>query len=747
MKIRNSSTKHSDILIPLSEKTMATICDDRTCHTGSTGCSMQETSAIDNKQQYLVQHAYKQIANMLADCASNLATKLDVGRSLLFIKRCLLTNKTKIGLRNRSHFSRKSIVNSWLGNGARTNLLKAIQVITTVHFIMNLPTVSAVVNEFDIGDIVPTVYGQLAQGAVIAGFGVLCSTGQGEWPVDALADGPLSSISSAVWLWRHRRLAERTRELTDISETRINGDVHPNGSIKQRAVGALPGIATSVSAFLLYFLSSLDKHTWKWALLVSGLGIMSEGTRLMATWLTTTCLDYTYISERDIRFGDPSVVTDVQQRAFVKWEDSKLRAVRSWAEFSDVSKAEQGHLSGYVHQTWHWAKYGQATAALTFFCLASVLAILSAGSLVASGDTSLSAGILGFIVCICANGHLRRDNSRSYMSPQQYESILAAARLSSLAADIIDEQYGFLSSETFIFRSLMTTGSTFVYNVKKYQAYKIQSGLTVDMHDVYHKYAYVFPNLDRFLSLRSEATGRSIILETADALYCRALLLIRHAHTCTSGVPRMRGTKCNVNTMRLLSAVLLASEHTHCNGVREILTGVKSWMNHEDLIWSIIGRLATLEMMVVPQMQRQLESTTALELALRVCQMSMYENVPAGDMLEAVPTALYYLLTESTVLASASARVVERAIDKYGAVSMIAALDEVIVFVDKYTIECRGKLHNWPGGFIPIILEEAVTSQPPAYTLAKAVFGPKLLKHQSIADEVSIQVSNLALVS
>ncbi|CAO3674901.1 unnamed protein product [Umbelopsis ramanniana] len=129
-------------------------------------------------------------------------------------------------------------------------------------------------------------------------------------------------------------------------------------------------------------------------------------------------------------------------------------------------------------------------------------------------------------------------------------------------------------------------------------------------------------------------------------------------------------------------------------------------------------------MMLLPHLRRQLESSNTLDLALRVCHMKMYENTPSGDLLEAVPTVMYYLLTGNTALAHATASVVQHAIYTFGTIDMTLALDQVIVRLDKYTINCQGKLHDWPGGLIPIVNWSVSTNQLRYYALAKATFGP-----------------------
>jgi hypothetical protein len=309
-----------------------------------------------------------------------------------------------------------------------------------------------------------------------------------------------------------------------------------------------------------------------------------------------------------------------------------------------------------------------------------------------------------------------------------YYTMIAAKRVVALSQDIVEsEGFMVLHPKIFVFHSLMTTGGTITYKGKKYPACKPGPGGLIDMHDVYHKYARLNPIMNRIFNIVEDDTGRSILLEIADALYCRALLLVRHAHKCRHGQPGGRGQSCNAHTERLLSALLLVSDHVECHDVRDILNDIKAWMNDEYLLWSIIGSNVTLEMMVLPYLRKQLESSNTLDLALRICHMAMYENVPTDNMLEAVPTVMYYLLTGNTALGHATARVVENAIIAFDAANIIPDLDEVIVSVDdRYTIQCKGQLHPWPGGFIPILSKAAVTNQPVNYTLARAVFDPML---------------------
>ncbi|KAI9281417.1 hypothetical protein BC943DRAFT_329837, partial [Umbelopsis sp. AD052] len=625
------------------------------------------------------------------------------------------------------------------------NLLKSRKIVALASLIVMVPGVDALSN-FDLKKTIPAVYSQLAQNAVIASFGVFCSSDGNRSPLDALADGPLSSISSAVWLWRTRKVDDEKRALVEFTALQATYMTVPGGPMKLLVLDCLPAIAITSASFIIYLLSFLESMEWKWALTVTASGLASEGTRLLATYLSTISVQKEFFEPRDLseRKVFSYLSNEAEQRPFIECHDGKIRPSRYWQKFTNRSTAVKCILLGSEYYHWRWVNIRQAIMSLLLFCLSALFGIISTGALVASEDGSLAGGFLSFIICYCAAGKLNKGASVDTPHPDMYDTLIAARRLEALSEGHIklSSYQNILDLGGFVFYSLMTTSDTITYKGKKCQAYKPEPGGLIDMHSVYQRYAIMNPIMNRVFNIVEDDTGRSVMLEIADALYCRALLLIRHAHQCRSIQPSVRGQVCNANVGDLLSALLLISDHVECQDVCDILYEIKAWMNDEYLLWSIIGSHVTLEMMVLPYLRKQLESSNTLDLALRICHMAMFEAVPTEIMLEAVPTALYYLLTGSTILGHATARVVERAIDTFEAANIIPGHDEVILTVDdRYTIQCQGKLHPWPGGFIPVLLEEAITNQPANYNLARAVFGPMLNRQTLTQQDETLYIS------
>jgi hypothetical protein len=610
------------------------------------------------------------------------------------------------------------------------SFLKAIKIFVIAEIAMRMPTTAAL-SEFDLSKIGPSVYAQLAQGTVIACFAVVLTRAIHQQPIDSLADGPLSSLSSLRWLWMNR--GSKPHDRPEVVAVKFIEGVDPNVTIRKRFLAAIPGIAITLSSFVAYLLLSVDDyHQRNWAISVTISGIASELSRLVAAWLAITAMKtrpHFGKSTIDHIYWIPRIQNAVEMRPFIHWRPySVLRGLHSFSEFTDTSKAIPLMIEGLFYFTWYWQNYNAAIASLSLFCVAVSLAIFSTGALIASGDTSIAAASLGILLCLSACGSFRTASPyetgvleyiEHSSATRLVEVIVGAVSKTLDINNVLDVEVRF-----FIHRSLMTTMDFTTREDSNHQAFKIGPASTIDMHDIFYKCTDVYPALKRIMNRKDETTGRCIMLEIADSLYCRALLLIRHAHACTHGNYKLKGSKCNVDALKLMSSILLVSGHVECPEVHEILNHVKAWMDHEDLLWSIIGSHVTLDMMLLPYLRRQLESSNTLDLALRICHMAMYENAPSGNMLEAVPTALYYLLTGNTALGHATAGVVEYAIYSFGTIDMTLALDQVVVRLDEYKIDCQGKLHDWPGGFIPIVDASVNTNQPIYYALAKATFAP-----------------------
>ncbi|KAG2175338.1 hypothetical protein INT44_007826 [Umbelopsis vinacea] len=624
------------------------------------------------------------------------------------------------------------------------NLMRGMKIVALTSLITMVPGVDAS-NNFDLRKTIPAVYSQLAQNAVITSFGVLCASKGDRSPLDALADGPLSSISSAVWLWRMRKVKEEDTPVVRLTDLQVARIIVPGGPIKQLVLDSIPAISIASASFIIYLLSFLESSEWKWALTVSAGGLASEGCRLLATWLATTALQKEFFIPDDLVNGHTGLylTNEAEKRPFIECKDGKIQPLRHWQKFTNTSAAVKCTMLGQVHYSWRWVNVKHAILSLLFFCISAVFAIFSTGALVASTDSSLSGGFLSFVICYCAGGKWENGTPAESLHPDMYHALVAARRLYALSKHIALDETSALKAGEFVFYSLMTTSDIVTYKGKKYRAYKPGPGGLVDMHDVYQRYARLNSNINKAFNIVEDDTGRSTMIEIADALYCRSLLLVRHAHKCRSRQPSVRGQVCNADTADLLSALLLVSDHVECQDVCGILNEIKAWMNDEYLLWSIIGSYVTLEMMVLPYLRKQLQSSNTLDLALRICHMSIFETVPTENLLEAVPIALYLLLTGNTVLGHATARVVERAIVKFNAASIIPDLDEVILSVDdRYTIQCKGQLHPWPGGFIPILTQEAVTNQPANYTLARAVFNPMLNRQTLTQQDETLYISS-----
>lgn len=625
-------------------------------------------------------------------------------------------------------------------------LLKALKIASLTSYIFFIPGVNAL-SDFDLKKTVPAVYSQLAQNAIVASFGVLCSGDGGRPPLSALPHGPLSSISSAVWLWRVRKDGGNEQRYWSFETFEYELVTTPGGVMKQSAIDAMPGIAVIFATYIMYFLSFLESHEWRWALTVSGTGLASEGARLLATWLAATSVESIYKMPYDIE-GDSfrfHVTSEGHNRSFIEYHDGKLRPTIRWQKFTEMNTTVKCSLSGHAAYTWQWINIKKAILSFLLFFMSSMLAIFSTGALVASEDGSLIGGFLSFMICYCATGKQSSDIPTDAPHPDVYKAMLSATRIGMIVGAICESTLGDMASRDFVTYSLLSKSGTVTYDGKKYQAYVPERRKEIEMHEIYRRYAELNPVISRIFDSSDEYNGGFIMLEIADALYCRAILLIRHVHSCRCKQPSVRGRVCNVDTGQFLSGLLLVSDHIECPNVFELLNGIRSWMNHEQLLWSIIGSKVTLEMMVLPHLKTQLESSNTLDLALRICHMAMYENVPSGDMLEAVPTALYYLLTGKTVLGHATARVVENAITEFGTANILPDLNEVVLRLDdNYTIHCKAKLHPWPGGFIPILSYDAVTDQPANYNMAHAAFY-KMLNGQRLQYGDTPYVSQLSI--
>jgi hypothetical protein len=609
-------------------------------------------------------------------------------------------------------------------------LLKCIKIAIQVHIAMRMPTTAAL-SEFDLNKIGPTVYGQLAQGTVIACFAVVLTRAIHQQPINTFADGPLSSLSSLRWLWMNR--GSKSQDDIQFVNLFFDQDVDPKLMIRRQILAAIPGIAITLSSFVVYLLLSVDdRHQRNWAMSISISGIASELLRLVATWLAFISMKTKPHHGKVLEHylyphfwkGDDY---EIAQERFIHWRPfSTLRSLRPFSEFTDSRKKISISIQGHYLYTWYWNNSTTFLASLSLFCIAVSLALFSTGALVASGDTSMAAASLGILLCLSACG-LFRAASPKESGVLEYAEYSSVTRLVEVVAGIMRKGNGpsdlWPVRMRWYIQCCLTADKEFTIEGNRiHQAFKIETDLTIDMHDVYEKCTTVHLALKRIMVPKDETTGRCTLLEIADSLYCRALLLIRHAHSCAHGNYKLKGSKCNVDASEFMSSILLASGHVECPEVHDILSNIKAWMNHEDLLWSIIGAHIKLDMMLLPHLRRQLESPNTLDLALRVCHMKMYENTPSGDLLEAVPTVMYYLLIGNTALAYATASVVQHAIYKFGTIDMTLALDQVIVRLDKYTINCQGKLHDWPGGFIPIVDMSVNANQPRYYTLAKATF-------------------------
>ncbi|KAI9281418.1 hypothetical protein BC943DRAFT_382797 [Umbelopsis sp. AD052] len=645
------------------------------------------------------------------------------------VRRRMWTNNITTQYLSRPLFAMRVYV-SRLGKNERfvVKFLKAIKIAILTGIAMKIPTTAAL-SEFDLSKIGPSVYGQLAQGTVIACFAVVLTRAVHQKPVDSLADGPLSSLSSLRWLWNTG--GNKLHEEFQIVRVHFSTDVDPKLIIRRRLLAAIPGVAIILSSFVAYFLLSADnRHQRNWAIVVSISGIASELLRLAASWLAITAT-----KARPIFFENssgmglfPRCFPVNQVQPFIHWRPySVVRGLRPISELTDNTKTKPWLILGNWRFTWCWKNYHAALASLSLYCIAVLLVIFSTGALIASGESSIAAASLGILLCLSACGTFRTASPKVFGVLEYTEYISRTLLVEVLMGAVAEKKEvgrlrRFMEALYFIQRWLITDVNFMTRNNRIHQPFKLGLESTVDMHGVFDECADVCPTLKRITYQKDEITGRCILLEIADSLYCRALLLIRHAHACRHGNYKLKGSKCNVNASKLMSSILLASGHVDCFDVREILNDVKAWMDHEDLLWSIIGSHVTLDMMLLPYLRRQLESANSVDLALRICHMAMYGYTPSSNMLEAVPTAMYYLLTGDTALGYATARVVESAIYTFGTVDMTLALDKVIVRLDKYVIDCQGKLHDWPGGFIPIVDRSINTNQPRYYTLAKAIF-------------------------
>ncbi|KAG2175339.1 hypothetical protein INT44_007827 [Umbelopsis vinacea] len=605
-------------------------------------------------------------------------------------------------------------------------LLKAIKIAILTGIAMKVPTTAAL-SEFDLSKIGPSVYGQLAQGTVIACFAVLLTRAIHQQPINSLADGPLSSLSSLYWLWKNR--GNKPNEESQYITVSFHTDVNSKLIIRRRLLAAIPGAAIIISSFVAYLLLSVDdRHQRNWATSVSISGIASELLRLSASWLAITATRARlFLDEVDRSMWPPMLIPLIGQSPFIYWRPhSVLRGLRPLSELTDPRNARLCFVYGTCRSSWYWKNYNAAVASLSLYCLSVSLVIFSTGALIASGDTSIAAAFLGMLLCLSACGTFRAASPKGfgvlefteYMSTARPVKVIIGAM--GIEKNIIGQAY--VDAQYIIHHELITDMASRTKNNKKIQVLKTRPEFKIDIHDIFGKCANAYPALKRIMKRKDETTGRSILLEIADSLYCRALLLIRHAHACPHSNYKLKGSKCHVDASKLMSSILLVSGHVECPEVHEILSNVKAWMNHDDLLWSIIGSHITLEMMLLPYLRRQLESPNTLDLALRICHMAMYGYTPSINILEAVPTAMYYLLTGDTAFGHATARVVECAIYAFGTVDMTLALDKVIVRFDQYVIDCQGKLHDWPGGFIPIADMSINTDQPRYCALAKATF-------------------------
>lgn len=605
-------------------------------------------------------------------------------------------------------------------------VLKAIIIVQQAYMVMSIPAVAAV-SPFELDKVGPSVYGQLAQGAVIACFGVLLIRAANQRPIYSLAYGPLSSVSSAQWLWMNR--GEKPNYKPQVLDVNVSGNYDPKTAVRRQILSAIPGIVITILSFVVYLLGSLKDHLkWNWALSISIFGILSEVSRLLATWLSITSMktkpSYATYFPSFPRFGAPA-----ENRPFIQWRpNTVLRASRKFSEFTDPRYAVTGQLLGQYAFTWYWEDPFTAMISFFLFCFATVCIVLSTGALIASGDASIAAAFLSMLLCLSGSGFTKIGHTKTYQvldECAEYSSSIRAKDVMYRALSPFRHYSVNTNGDSYLMACLLSNSGTVTLRNTTLKTFKVEQGLTINMHDVFYAFTDTQPLARRIMDWRNGDGRRSTLLETADALYCRALLLIKHADACPNSNDRCVGSKCNAKIHLLMSAVLLASQHTECSDVCEILNEIKAWMNNEELLWSIIGSIVTLDMIMLPHLKTQLESSNTLDLALRICHMAMYENVPSGDMLEAVPTALYFLLTGVTAFGSSMARVVEHAIYRFGAANVTLALDQVTLQIDRYKIKCHGKLHDWPGGLIPLLDPDMNTYQARYYTLAKTVFGSK----------------------
>lgn len=612
--------------------------------------------------------------------------------------------------------------------------LKAGIIVLQAYMVMNIPAVAAL-SQYELDKVGPSVYGQLAQGAVIACFAVLLTGAATQRPIHSLAYGPLSSVSSAQWLWMNR--GEKSKNNTHMVGVNVSGDYDPKRFVRRQVLYAIPGIFITISSFVVYLLSSLNDHLkWNWALSITILGILSEVSRLLATWLTITSMKTKPYYGTNLVGAFPRFGASAKNRPFIQWRpNTVLRAPRQFSEFTFPRHAVPGQLLGRYVFTWYWEDPITAMISFSLFCFSTICIMLSTGALIASGDASIAAAFLSMLLCLSGSGftklgytsvHQVLDEYADYSSSTRAKDIMYSALSPFRHYSVIKSHYALGTSvDNYLMACLLSNSGTVTLGNTTLKTFKVEQGLTINMHDVFYAFTDTQPLSRRIMDWRNGDSRRSTLLETADALYCRALLLIKHADACKNGNDRCVGSKCNANIYLLMSAVLLASQHTECSDVCEILTEIKAWMNNEELLWSIIGSIVTLDMIMLPHLKFQLESSNTLDLALRICHMAMYENVPSGDMLEAVPTALYFLLTGDTAFGSSMATIVEHAIYKFGAADVTLALDQVTMQIDRYKLKCHGKLHDWPGGPIPLLDPSENTYQTRYNTLAKAVFGTK----------------------
>lgn len=584
-----------------------------------------------------------------------------------------------------------------------------------------------------------TITTQLAQNAVVLGFGVMLGAGRIMSPLAQLSNGPLAAISSASWAFDLLRVKQDARLPVRSSD---HNSMYFSESAKldeqDRINSWLSIMAMVVSTWTLGFLGLLNHlalEAWSWWYVAGVIAfVIAELSRYLAAYLTytgTLCVHST--GEHYYFAGAEYYPMRDQIKRYTRVAPGLVELSRNWTAFAGPIERIYPVKGFFAYvRVWKTPIYAAGTLLL---CLISAIAALTfMAAIVLSDATDVVTGLWCLVTSMLASGLYEPLANEPIINEMQVREEAERAALISRCFPEVDTTGGD-SLQEYVYNAVLFPGETVKYKrtAKPLRLSAIQS--PINLHKVMCSFIAQDKAWQRVCAYSTRTLeGNGIWLEIADYMYTSLLTCVRHDAGCREHCSRVKwpGT-CSTNVEGISAMALAVAHHVRCEEVNRILANLRDYMELSTYQY-VLAAAVGLEQIAMKEVREKIRHTSPATAAANAVMMEWFGDVM--EMSDAMQTLIItaYLLGKSNVLGNSMSKAVETIDGQFGGAVLTVTPGNLHIQVQDISLEVHVAMHVWPSQFPPRILEYADADQPHLYAFI-LIYMLKPAKTLKAADE------------